>query len=62
VLLLRALHPRWTPLFAVALYMGLRKEDVDLRRGLLTVARSYARETTKGGHADTIPVPTEAVP
>ena len=68
--LLRALHPCWTPLFAVALYtglrkgelLGLRKEDVDLRRGLLTVARPYARETTKGGHADTIPAPTESLP
>jgi len=30
--------------------------------GDLTIARSYACETTKGVHADTIPVPTEALP
>jgi integrase len=68
--LLRALEPRWQPLFAVAIYtglrrgelLGLRKKDVDLANGLLTVARSYGRDTTKGGHADTIPVPSKALP
>jgi integrase len=68
--LLRALDPRWQPLFAVAIYtglrrgelLGLRKTDVDLSNGLVTVARSYNRETTKGGHADTIPVPSEVLP
>ena len=41
---------------------GLRKVDVDLNRRLLTVARSHDRETTKGGHADVIPIPAELSP
>jgi integrase len=69
-LLLRALDPRWRPIFAAALYRGLRKgellalrkADVDLACQLLTVARSHARDTTKGGHADVIPIATELVP
>ncbi len=69
-LLLRALDPRWRPIFAAALYTGLRKgellalrkSDVDLVRQVLTVARSHERDTTKGGHADVIPVATELVP
>ena len=68
--LLRALDPRWRPLFAIAIYTGLRKgelaglkkSDVDLSSRLLTVARSYDRDTTKGGHADVIPISAEAVP
>ena len=51
---LRALAPRWQPLFATAVYtglrkgelLGLRKRDIDLQARLLTVERSYARETT----------------
>lgn len=42
--------------------LGLRKSDVDLEARLLTIARSYDRETTKGGHSDVIPVAAEAVP
>jgi integrase len=69
-LLLRALDPRWRPLFAAAIYTGLRKgellalrkRDVDLARQVLTVARSHERSTTKGGHQDGIPVATELVP
>jgi len=69
-LLLRALDPRWRPIFAAALYTGLRKgellalrkADVDLGRQVLTVARSHERDTTKGGHADVIPIATELVP
>ncbi len=68
--MLAALHPRWRPLFATAVYTGLRrselrglrKRDVDLEAGLLTVARSGDRDLTKGGHADTIPIATELVP
>src|SRR6266851_2941053 len=67
---LAALAPRWQPLFATAIYAGLRKgelagvgkTDVDLNARLLTVARSYDRETTKGGHADRIPIAAELVP
>ena len=67
---LEQLARRWRPLFAAALYTGLRKgelralrkEDVDLERGLIFVRRSGARATTKGGHADAIPVHPELVP
>ncbi len=69
-LVLGALEARWRPLFATAIYTGLRKgellalrkTDVDLERRLLTVARSGDRETTKGGHADVIPIAAEFVP
>ena len=67
---LNALAPRWRPLFATAIYaglrkgelLGLRKTDVDLGARLLTVARSYDRDSTKGGHADVIPIAAELVP
>ncbi len=42
--------------------LGLRKTDVDLGARLITVSRSYDRETTKGGHADSIPIAAELVP
>jgi|HubBroStandDraft_1064217.scaffolds.fasta_scaffold03633_6 integrase len=61
---------KWRLLFATAVYtglrrgelIGLRKSDVNLEARLLTVARSYDRETTKGGHTDVIPIATELVP
>ncbi len=67
---LEALHPRFRPLFAVAIYTGLRKgellalrkTDADLDSRLLTVARSGDRDTSKGGHADVIPIAAEAIP
>lgn len=54
----------WRPLFAAALYtamrkgelLGLQKADVDLAAKQLVVARSYDHDTTKGKHADVIPV------
>lgn len=60
----------WRDLFATALYtgmrkgepFGLRKRDVDLELGLMVVTRSYESETTKGGHADLIPVAEPLVP
>jgi len=60
----------WRPLFATAVYtglrkgelLGLRKRDIDLARRLLTVRRSYDRDTTKGGHEEAIPVARELVP
>jgi integrase len=69
-LLLQSLQKRWHPLFATAIYTGLRKgellgakkADVDLKARLFTVARSWDRETTKGGHADAIPIAAELVP
>ncbi len=68
--LLAALSPDLRPLFAVAIYTGLRKgellalrkEDVDLEARRLTVARSHDRDTTKGNRADVIPIAEEAVP
>jgi hypothetical protein len=32
--------------------LGLRKTDLDLDSRTILVARSYDRETTKGGHED----------
>ena len=67
---LDALPERWRLLFATAIYqglrkgelLGLRKSDVDLDARLLTVARSYDHDTTKGGHADVIPIHEDCVP
>ena len=42
--------------------IGLRKIDVDLDARPLTVSRSRDRDTTKGGHADSIPIAAELVP
>lgn len=69
-LMLAALERRWRPLFATAVYTGmrkgellaLRKSDVDLPGGTITVARSHASETTKGGHADLLPIAEGLVP
>jgi len=62
--------PGTAPLFAVAIYTGLRKgellalrrEDVDLEARRPTVARSHDRDTTKGNRVDVIPMADEAVP
>jgi len=67
---LKQLSHRWLPLFATAIYtgmrkgelLGLRKSDVNLDAGLITVARSYRRETTKGQRAEAIPIARELVP
>ncbi len=58
------------PLFAAAIYTGLRKgelaglrkTDVDFAAGLINVCRSYGRDTTKGKRAAAIPIATELVP
>jgi len=60
----------WRGIFATALYtamrkgelFGLLKRDVDLERGLIVVARSYERDTTKGGHADALPIAGPLIP
>jgi len=54
----------WLGVFVTALYtgmrkgeiFGLRKRDVDLNANLIVVSRSYDQETTKGKHADAIPI------
>lgn len=53
------------PLFATALWLGLRKgellglqkADLDFERGTVTVRHSYGNDTTKGGHSDVLPMP-----
>ncbi|RYF51611.1 MAG: site-specific integrase, partial [Cytophagaceae bacterium] len=60
---------RWLPLFATAIYTGLRKgellglqiRDIDLQNRLLTVTRSYGRNTTKNGRGAVIPIASELV-
>ena len=67
---LRHLPPRWRPLYATGLYTAMRKgellalqrEDVDLSAHAILVRRSWERETTKGGHADAIPIADDLVP
>ncbi len=67
---LAELSDQWRPLFACAFYAALRKgellaltkADVDLERQRLVVARSGERETTKGGHADVVPIHDELLP
>jgi integrase len=42
--------------------LGLRKADLDLDGRTILVARSYDRETTKGGHVAVIPMAESIVP
>jgi excisionase family DNA binding protein len=68
--LIEHLPPQWRPLYATAVYtgmrqgelLGLRKSDIDMENGTITVARSYDHETTKGGHADVLPMAEELRP
>ena len=60
----------WRPIFACGPALGLRKgelfalrkSDVDLVRGTLAVARSHERDTTKGGDAALLPIPSALRP
>jgi len=60
----------WRDLFATAIYTGMRKgelfglrrQDVDLRERLIVVRRSYDCETTKGKHADVLPIAAALLP
>jgi integrase len=69
-LVLASLPRQWRAFFAVAILLGLRKGelialrkgDVDLVSRLMSVQRSHGRDTTKGGHADAIPIPTSWSP
>lgn len=69
-IVLKHLSDDWRPLFATAVYtgmrkgelLGLQKSDVDLVAGTIAVRRSYDHETTKGGHADLIPLATPLRP
>ena len=70
VALLRSLQPRWRPLFATAVYTGLRKgellalekNDIDFEAGLLYVRRSNDRDVPKGGEEGVVRIPTELLP
>ncbi len=42
--------------------LGLERTAVDLDGGTISVARSHARQTTKGGHRDTIPIARQLRP
>jgi integrase len=65
VQVLAKVPPQWRGFIAAAIYLALRKgeiagllkQHVDLKRMQLKVARSYERETTKGGHGDLLPIP-----
>ena len=67
---LAELTDEWRPLFAAALYtgmrrgelLGLRRCDVDLEGKVLVVARSWDFDTTKGGHADAIDIAEPLIP
>lgn len=64
--LLAAFPPAWFPLFAFLLFTGARRgeaaglrwEDVDLARRLVTIRRSYLAPP-KSGRARTVPISTE---
>ncbi len=68
--MLHALGDDWRPLFATALYQALRKgelfalrkTDVDLVARRMTIRFSHDRDTTKGGHADVIPIADACIP
>jgi integrase len=63
-LLLSCVPSAWRAFTATAIFAGLRKgklcglqkADVDLDAAVITVRRSYDNETTKGGHADMVPI------
>jgi integrase len=67
---LAVLSEQHRPLFATAIYTGmrkgelagLRKSDVDFSCNLIMVQRSYDRDTTKGGKAAAIPIAQELRP
>ncbi|NRD59717.1 tyrosine-type recombinase/integrase [Corallococcus exiguus] len=69
-LMLTALERRWRPLFATAVYTGmrkgellaLRKSDIDLKTGTIRVGRSHASDTTKGNREDLLPIAVGLLP
>jgi len=62
--LLEFVPSEWRSFTATAIFAGLRKGElcglhkanVDLDAAVITVRRSYGHETTKGGHADVVPI------
>ena len=67
---LASVTPEWRPLFATAIYTGLRKgelfalrkSDLDLPNRLLYVRGSHDRDRTKDGHEGTVPISDELLP
>lgn len=67
--ILEEVEPRWRNLFALAVYtgmrkgelLGLRRQDVDLERRIITVGRSY-EGTTKANRVRWVPIPPELEP
>ncbi len=67
---LAALDDRWRPLFATAIYtgmrkgelLGLRKKDVDFGAMQIRITRSYAKDRPKGGDEGIVPIATDLVP
>jgi len=68
--LIASLKPKWKPLFATALYTGmrkgelfaLRKGDIDFDAGVIMVSRSHDRDIPKGGRVEAVPINRELVP
>src|SRR5216684_3769220 len=68
--MLEQVPEEWRPLFACGPALGLRKgelfalrkADVDLTRGTVTVARSHDRNATKGGDPAVLPLPAPLRP
>ncbi len=60
----------WRAVLACAVWMGLRrgevlalrKQDVNLEDRTIVIGRSHGADTTKGGHADVLPIPKPLVP
>lgn len=67
---LRVVPDDWRDMFAAAIYLALRKgelcgllkSDVDFEHMTVRIRHSYAYDTTKGGHADTLPIPLPLTP
>lgn len=69
-LVLQEIAPQWRAVAATAIYTGMRKGEVlaleeryvDLRAGLIVVARSWDRDTTKSDEHATIPIAAPLLP
>jgi integrase len=68
--MLRQVPSPWSGFFATGIYLALRKGEiagllkanVAMADRVVLVANSYSRDTTKGGHADALPIPPKLVP
>jgi len=66
--LIASLKPKWKPLFATALYTGMRKGELfalrngDFDAGVILVSRSHDRDVPKGGRVEAVPINEELVP